>query len=374
MMHFLARCARRLHAEHLLYKMYYPLTHGAGHMTGHEVEAAIQRLEQLHPDPNHSALTHNTIDGEPEYDLQIVVPAYNAGAYIKECMDTLTRQDTSHRLLVTVVNDGSTDNTGALLSAYEGQQGVEVITQRNLGHAGARNTALRHIKAQYVMFVDADDRIPPQAAEVLLDTAYRTGADIVEGNYCQFEGTRITYTSGHGTWVGTDYSRLHGLPCGKVYRARLFAQTAFPLDYWFEDTICPYLIYPQCQRVATIPHLVYEYRTHSGSISHTSRGRLKTIDALWVTRRILKDSTLLGIARTPQFYDDFLQDICINASRFIYLKEEVRRDLFAATCRLTEQEFGGYDTRKARFRPLERALRLYDYKGYLLYCRCFLGL
>ena len=52
--------------------------------------------------------------------------------------------------------------------------------------------------------------------------------------------------------------------------------------------------------------------------------------------------------------------------------QEIRR--LANACRLTEQEFGGYDTRKARFRPLERALRQYDYKGYLLYCRCFLGL
>ena len=93
----------------------------------------------------------------PEYDLQVIIPAYNAGRYIERCVDSVLRLPTRKKILVTVVNDGSTDDTCQKLRKYEGEERVEVILQPNKGFSGARNRGLETLRARYVTFLDSDD-------------------------------------------------------------------------------------------------------------------------------------------------------------------------------------------------------------------------
>jgi glycosyltransferase involved in cell wall biosynthesis len=86
--------------------------------------------------------------------VSVVMPAYNVAWCIGRAVDSVLAQDYRARELI-VVNDGSTDDTRALLERYRGQ--LTVIDQDNRGMSAARNVAIRKAAGVYVAFLDADD-------------------------------------------------------------------------------------------------------------------------------------------------------------------------------------------------------------------------
>lgn len=122
------------------------------------------------------------------YDLGVVVPVYNAEQHIDECISSILRQKTRYTFHVIVINDGSTDKSREKLKKYETNEFVTVIDQENKEHSGARNTGLENCFGRYVTFVDADDRLPSNAFELLMNEAVKGDYDIVGGGYSRFEG------------------------------------------------------------------------------------------------------------------------------------------------------------------------------------------
>jgi len=94
----------------------------------------------------------------------IIVPAFNVAKTLPVTLDALLAQTfTDYEIIV--VDDGSTDRTAALLREYEGIPGFKVITQRNRGLAGARNTGIAAARGLYIGFCDADDLWLPEKLE-----------------------------------------------------------------------------------------------------------------------------------------------------------------------------------------------------------------
>lgn len=338
-----------------------------------DTEKAYARLARISPDVGGSSLCNNQIKKKPEYDLQIVVPAYNEERYIGACMDSILRQVTDYRVLVVVVDDGSADGTASIVDAYAGVKNVRVIHQANRGFSGARNAALGVIEAKYVMFVDGDDMLASGAVEVLLDEAFSSGADIVEGSFVAFSAQGRSRPLRHRRKRDAKVSDLFGYVCGKVFSARLFARVRFPEGYWFEDTICVYLLHPCARRIVTVDNIVYLYRRHGESISEVHKGSVRTLDALYVTRHVLRDAHELGMVMDEELYEAFLVDVKVNLSRFVWLAEGVHRDVFAATCALRRAYFPHLRARNGELRALEGALDSGDYEAYRLFGRCYMG-
>lgn len=108
--------------------------------------------------------------------LSIIIPAYNAEAYLPQCLDSILAQE--HRgCEVIVVDDGSTDGTAALLERYPD---VKVIHQENRGMSTARNRGLDEARGEYILFVDSDDLLTDGALETLV--AELSGEDIIAFN------------------------------------------------------------------------------------------------------------------------------------------------------------------------------------------------
>lgn len=78
--------------------------------------AARSILYEYSSEPLGTCVGTNIID--VQYDLHIIVPAYNAEKYIVECLESIFSQQTKYTFLVSVVNDGSTDQTETVLKAY----------------------------------------------------------------------------------------------------------------------------------------------------------------------------------------------------------------------------------------------------------------
>jgi glycosyltransferase involved in cell wall biosynthesis len=96
--------------------------------------------------------------------ISVIIPCYNSDRYIRETVESVLAQ--SHPATeILLVDDGSSDNTLALAVQYHG---VRSVRQRHAGVAAARNTGLRESTGEYLVFLDHDDRLLPQALETHL--------------------------------------------------------------------------------------------------------------------------------------------------------------------------------------------------------------
>lgn len=190
---------------------------------------ALNKLQSIWPNNGKSSLARNTIDVSKEADLQIIIPVYNCGPYIRECLDSVLGQQTHYQFVVFIVDDGSTDESSCIIDTYQADHRVHIIHQENAGPSAARNVALSHLCAEYVMFVDGDDRLPAHAIETLMNEAHRTKADVVEGGFYRFNQNKEAYDYYTPTsYTGNEYDRLSGYVWGKVFHSSLFQRIAFP--------------------------------------------------------------------------------------------------------------------------------------------------
>lgn len=328
-----------------------------------EVEKAQTLLNTLHADPHNSCICQNLVAATPQYDLQIIVPAYNVEKYIKECLDSVLSQDTSFSYIVKVINDGSTDETSKILETYKNQQRIEIIHQKNKGFSGARNTGLKEINARYLMFLDSDDRLAPGAIEALMKMAQETDADIVEGASLKFCGAVVTKRYTHSDEKQASANNLYGFAWGKVYKADLFAHIQFPEGYWFEDTLCALILHPLAKKISTTSHCVYCYRTNFKGISRTFRGKTKCLDSFYVSRQLLSDMRNLGWEMNEKWSKKIAQQFKLDANRISSLNQEnINKALFILQSNLFKEYFSNIDSQD----DLVVSLLNKDYKSFRL--------
>ena len=95
----------------------------------------------------------------PEPTFSVVIPVYNAASFIGRTLECLSFQKFNDFEAV-IINDGSTDNTQAIISEYIAEHPIlslRLINQKNTGIAGARNRGIRESNGDYVAFLDHDD-------------------------------------------------------------------------------------------------------------------------------------------------------------------------------------------------------------------------
>ena len=98
-------------------------------------------------------------------EVSVVVPVYNTGKFLAECLDSLLLQ-TFKNFEVICVNDGSLDNSAEILTQYAKKDGrIKIINQKNQGVVTARNNGVAQAKGKYIFPLDSDDKIAPNALE-----------------------------------------------------------------------------------------------------------------------------------------------------------------------------------------------------------------
>lgn len=207
-----------------------------------------------------------------------IMPAYNAEAYIESAVRSVLDQ-TVQELRLIVVDDGSHDKTGEILDRLAAEDTrLEALHVANGGPARARNLALERLgeETDYVMFLDADDCLLPDALEYALQGARRgveltifgfsiRGEDGSLRDYC--EPVALLDTDTIGASLGRLYkANLLNQVWGKLFSARLLREhrVRFPDYRWGEDRLFIFDVLEHCERICVLPGCKYQYVMHAG--------------------------------------------------------------------------------------------------------------
>ena len=92
--------------------------------------------------------------------VSIIVPVYNVENYLEKCLNSLVAQ-TLQEIEIVVVNDGSTDNSQAIIQDFQSRfpDKIKTFQKQNGGLSDARNFGLKHSSGEFIGFVDSDDYV-----------------------------------------------------------------------------------------------------------------------------------------------------------------------------------------------------------------------
>ena len=213
--------------------------------------------------------------------ISIIVPTYNVEKYIRTCIESILAQ-TYRNIEVIIVNDGSTDQSLAVISDLIcSHHNIKVINQKNQGLSVARNTGIDAATGKYIAFVDADDKIKPDFVSSLYQIADKTGADIVRGSFRDFNGNipkgwvpDFNVPTNYGTIVLDQFlsSNISFVVWSSIYRLDFINSNhiRFTPGILFEDADFTIRAYMLAKLVATSPEPNYAYRINRpGSILTT---------------------------------------------------------------------------------------------------------
>ena len=226
----------------------------------------------------------NDYDNLKLYPLvSIIVPVYKVEKYLKDCVDSV-RNQTYNNLEIILVDDGSPDNCGQMCDQYAAEDPrVRVVHKRNGGLSDARNAGMASSNGDYLCFVDSDDVLNRNAAQVMLKYALENKADLVCASHLPFvDGTTPDYGK-----IGGSARSLERLPAieqfvqkdwgawGKLYRREIHDGISFPTGKIHEDEAIMLQILDRCDRIVCIDDVLYGYRQREGSITSSAYSEKK---------------------------------------------------------------------------------------------------
>lgn len=217
-------------------------------------------------------------------EISVIVPVYNAGAYLRRCLDSLLAQDFGQWEAI-CVDDGSQDGSGALLDEYAAADSrFVVIHQENAGVASARNRALDAARGKYLVFLDADDWYAPEALGVYCRALQGGEADIAcSAFFCQYGDGRAPllaepYKHMPVGIVPLEQRNLKFVVCcgwAKAYRRDIVEANDLRFDKGMklgEDVLFVFRYLAHCRHVALEPAPLYNYFTNEDSAVQQGAG------------------------------------------------------------------------------------------------------
>lgn len=224
--------------------------------------------------------------------VSVIVPVCNAGDTIQRCVSSVTGQ-TYSSLQIILVDDGSTDNSGAACDTFAAEDArVEVIHQENKGVAAARNAGLARAKGAWIAFADADDYVSPYYIEDMI-AASADGCGMVicrpiyvsEGSgFPQFmRASSFRSITGFEACLRNfgNEMNLFNSSWGKLFRARLWSDLRYPEGKINEDMFLSHTLLYRSGQIVLTDAYSYAYVQTADSITRSafSLKRLDVLDA-----------------------------------------------------------------------------------------------
>ncbi|HOO79475.1 MAG TPA: glycosyltransferase family 2 protein [Lachnospiraceae bacterium] len=221
--------------------------------------------------------------------VSVIVPVYNAQAYLNNCIESISRQTFSDFECV-LVNDGSTDESLSVCRSWEQKDSrFHVITTPNQGAAAARNRGIKESYGEWVAFIDCDDAIAEGYLEYLYHLTKKYGADLAVCSYAKIYHNRIleeTKQPVEESWCYTGLEATKRLlyqqsflsvPWGMLSQRKLWDHVAFPEGTKAEDMGTIYRLFLATTKVAYGNRAYYYYYQRPGNTMFSTQS-VRNID------------------------------------------------------------------------------------------------
>ena len=207
--------------------------------------------------------------------VSVVVPVYNVASYLEQCLDSVVNQ-TYKNLEIILVDDGSTDDSGAICDRYvEKDSRIQVIHKENGGLSSARNVGLERITGEWALFIDSDDWIELNTLELLFEQKderseiVEFGLNVVYSNNVECYINIPSLMSGRDALTMLVTKSLYmGTMCNKMFKVDAIRGLSFMEGRCHEDT--PFimeLLYSMKGYYQYVAIPLYNYRRRDGQIT-----------------------------------------------------------------------------------------------------------
>ena len=262
--------------------------------------------------------------------LTVTVPCYNSAAYMERCIDSaLTGGD---EMDILIIDDGSTDQTGAIADRYAAQYPhiVRVIHQENGGHGEGINQGIAHAQGIYFKVVDSDDRLDQASLAKLLHllrlyTGESEQVDLVVNNYVYDQADQQAVFSVNYRIVMRPnrvltWEDIHHFPVHKqfmihslIYRTGLLREMnlVLPKHTFYEDNLYIYLPLPHTHRILYLDEPLYGYMIGREDQSIAEKNILKRLDQVsHIAELMITSYTLSELKALPRSLYGYMLNNC----------------------------------------------------------------
>lgn len=265
-------------------------------------------------------------------DITFVVPCYNAGAYMKRCLDSLLFCGEDGEIII--IDDGSTDNTGEIAEEYAAVYPnlVTVVHKANGGHGSGINAGLKIAAGRFFKVVDADDWLDRQALETLMRRLkqQKDGVDMVVCNYVYdhlyenrrksvafrnvFTQEKICGWQDMGFFKPSQYLVMHAL----IFRTALLRESGvkLPAHTFYVDNLFAYKPLPYVEKILYLDIDLYHYFLGREDQSVNEASYMRRIDQQIAVTKLVADCVDLERVKrkSRKLYRYMLRNISIMMS------------------------------------------------------------
>ncbi len=243
--------------------------------------------------------------------VSVIIPVYNTEEFVETAINSI-RVQTLKDIEIIIINDGSTDNSLSIIESQQKEDNrIQIYSQKNQGLSCTRNNGMKHVKGEYIYFMDSDDYLEPETLEVCYNKCKDNELDfvlfdaaILTNNHAlniDLKYQRKSYTDESQIYKGKDL--LNILLDNKCYSPSAclnFIENTFlkqiRLTFYpqiiHEDQLFTCQLYLQAQRVMCIHKDYFKRRIREDSIM-TQRFSMKNMSAYFtVTDELLKFASL----------------------------------------------------------------------------------
>ncbi len=269
--------------------------------------------------------------------FSVIVPAYNAEKTIKSCIASVLDQEYKDFELI-VIDDGSTDDTAKKILEFSYEKKIKLKKIKNTGVSNARNIGIKEATGDFVVFLDADDKLTLNALKSYYEAiSLYNDVDIVFGNFYKVypnhkESFSILNKNIDKAAFGKTniqfnpyYSRLIGTLWGKCYRRELLIKNYLDSELMLcEDAEYNFRVFPKTNNMLYINSYVYEY-------TYTADSTIRKYDPDYINKyinaieKIKSNATQDRIRYVNEFSSTVLNVICFNVI-FTNLNKSIPKD------------------------------------------------
>ncbi len=265
------------------------------------------------------------------YKVTVIIPSYNSIEFLDETIESIINQTIGfENIELIIVDDLSTDNTQEVINSYV-EKYENIKTYKNTKKTGtpgrARNIAISHAEADYIMFIDHDDKYLPNTVENLYNAITKNSSDVAIGKFQNFGQNNIISDG----WITEDVI-LNSIDENKLFFSinniwrMIFPKEflnknniTFPEGVFAEDLAFMIDVFVNASKIVFINEIVYNFRLRTGDNSSTSlskgihylNGLIKGYDDV---------AEVLEKNNAPQYYDTifnqhlscWLSDLCLS--------------------------------------------------------------